>query len=170
MLADGVSVEVPLALRAAPAAIEKVPLPSVKAKARVPLLISTVPELAHAIVTELVPVPALFRSVPALSKIGVPELKTNEEPSPCSSKVAHGALLNTDAPLQVTCPAIRAPAPPLINVPPCRVLVPAVLIVMLLLATRVNPEPGPKIPPVQVNAPPTATVLLPVSVPEFNVT
>src|SRR5262245_18598052 len=118
MLAEGDRVAVPLALKAAPEATKKVPLPSSNVSARVPLFASTAPELAHGKVNEVVPVPALLRKVPALANIGVPELKIIEEPSPCSSKIAPGALLNTEAPLQVTCPETHAPAPPLINVPP----------------------------------------------------
>src|SRR5205807_7753349 len=100
MLADGVNVAVPLALRVAPGATEKVPLPSVSVKAKVPLLASTVPELAQAMVNVVVPVPELLRSVPALAKVGVPEFRMNELPSACSSKIALGALLSTGVLLQ----------------------------------------------------------------------
>src|SRR5882672_169272 len=104
----------------------------------------------------LVPVPAILRRVPALTKTGAPEFRLNEAPSPCRSKVAPNALLNTAAPLQGTFPFVHEPAPALSKVPPWSVLLPAPVMVMAPFAATVNPDPAlPKEPVIQLNNPAT---------------
>src|SRR5438270_4518212 len=115
------------------------------------------------------PVPAVLRSVPALTKTGVPELRVKAGPSPRRSKVAPDTLLNIAVALQVTALFVHVPAAALIIVPPCSVLPPAPLMVIAPLAARVKLEPAlAKMPAVHANSAATCTVLLPVRVPPFK--
>src|SRR5438105_1367508 len=117
----------------------------------------------------LAPVPAILRSVPALTNVGLPEFRVKAAPSPCRSKVAPTALLNAP-PLQATFPLLQVPEPPFNIVPPCSVLAPAVLIVIAPFAARIKPDPAvPNEPAVHKNNPGTCTVLLPVRLPPLKI-
>src|SRR4051794_8243914 len=144
MLAAGDNAAVPLTESVVPATGVNEPVLSSRVSTRTPPFTCTDPVLAHGIVTVFVPLPVL-RNKPALANSGVPELRANELPLACRSNVPAGALLNK-ALLQIICPAVHAPAPPLTSVPPLNVLVlPLRLIVPLAKTISVDPE-APKTP------------------------
>src|SRR3954451_19999957 len=154
MEAAVVSVAVPLMLSFVPAVLVKLPAPSARVRARVPLLICTEPELAQGSETVVVPAPPVLRSVPALTSSGEPPLSTNAFPSPSKSKVALALLLKIEV-LKLTCPFVHVPAPLLTRVPPANVLAAKLpLMVSPPFADTTELDPAlPSTPPVQVVGP-----------------
>src|SRR4051812_13888373 len=159
MLAAEENVAVPLTASVVPAAAVNEPVPSASVSARTPPFIWTDPKLAQGMVKVFVPAPVL-RSSPSLTNLGLPEFKDHEGPLLCRSKVALAALLKTP-PLQITWPAVHAPAPSLTSVPPFNDLVPPPSVIPPL-AKRTNDDPAvPKNPPVHENGPDTAIAMVP---------
>jgi hypothetical protein len=161
---DAPRLKVPLLnSRTAAAATSKLPAPLPPViRVRVPLCADTIPVLLNGMLTIVAPAPGLLVNVPVLLKALVPEKLANEL-----------LLLATKTLLLVNVPLAKPIRPPVQLVVPLLVTnrnrLTSALIVSVPVAVIVV-LPAPAIcPPLQLHAPSTRTLLVPVSVPLLSV-